>query len=281
MPKLSIIIPTFNSADSIERCLHSIGAQVFTDHEVLIQDGASSDRTMGLAKAFQEEHPVLNVKIFSEKDRGPYDAMNRAMRRAAGEWLYFLGSDDELYDKDVLRAVMKGPDVANCDVIYGSVEVVGDSSWAKDHPVYDGIFDLKKFLNRNICHQAIFYRAELLRQVGEYNVNYITCADWDLNMRCWSKTEFKYVDMIVAAFHAGGLSSGGRTDQCFNSELASNTLKYFRLSIYHPLVNTPAFPGFGDIIKMQESEMFLKRMVGRAGTFVRSSLNKLGQPSRG
>ncbi len=236
MPKLSIIIPTFNSSSSMERCLQSIRIQTFRDYEVILQDGASSDDTIRIASGFQDANPGMHVQIFSEKDQGPYDAMNKGCRRASGEWLYFLGSDDELHDESVLSTVMGSPGLATCDVIYGNVQAIGDSC-AKDGSIYDGMFDLSKLLTKNICHQAIFYRAEFLRRIGEYNTRYAVWADWDFNLRCWANTEFRYVDMVVANFYAGGLSGRG-ADECFSREAVSNVLRYFGPSDYHPLLNT-------------------------------------------
>jgi|ERR1019366_3514838 glycosyltransferase involved in cell wall biosynthesis len=279
MPKLSIIVPTFNSSTYIERCLQSIRIQTFRDYEIILQDGASSDDTIRIAAGFRNASPGMDIKLFSEKDNGPYDAMNKGCRRASGEWLYFLGSDDELRDANVLSTVMRSPGLATCDVIYGNVQVIGDAGWAKHGSVYDGIFDLSKLLNRNICHQAIFYRAAFVRRIGEYNTRYVVCADWDFNMRCWSKMEFKYLDMIVANFYAGGLSGGGG-DECFSREVASNVLRYFGLSIYDPLVNTPAFTGFADIIKMQQSESSFRSIVGRIRRVVRLRIERLGFAGR-
>lgn len=274
MPKLSIIIPTFNSGSHIERCLQSVGVQTFRDYEVILQDGASSDDTIRIASGFHDASPEMNLKIFSEKDEGPYDAMNKACRKASGEWLYFLGSDDELHDENVLRTVLDSPSVGTSDVIYGNVRMIGDTSWAKDGSVYDGSFDLRKLLSQNICHQAVFYRATFARGIGQFDTRYTVCADWDFNMRCWSRTQFKYVKMIVAKFYAGGFSVGG-ADECFLRELAPNVLRYFDLSIYDPLVNTPEFPGFADIIKMQQSKSFLRNIARRIHRVARPRIERL------
>jgi len=262
MAKLSIIVPTFNSSTCINRCLQSISIQTFRDYEVILQDGASSDDTISKARDFRNANLAMDIKLCSEKDNGPYDAMNKGCRRSTGEWLYFLGSDDQLSDRNVLSTVMTSSSIATCDVVYGNVQVIGDAGWASNGSVYDGIFDLSKLLIRNICHQAIFYRAAFARRIGEYNIRYVACADWDFNMRCWAKSQFKYLDIIVANFYGGGLSGVG-SEECFRLEVASNVLMYFGLSIYDPLVNTPAFPGFAGILKMQQSEGFFRRMVGR------------------
>ena len=88
--KLSIIIPTFNSANTLRRALDSIIGQTLNDLEVLIMDGVSTDQTLDIAKTYNDNR----IRIFSEPDNGVYDAMNKGIDKASGEWLYFLGSDD-------------------------------------------------------------------------------------------------------------------------------------------------------------------------------------------
>jgi glycosyltransferase involved in cell wall biosynthesis len=263
VPQLSIIIPTFNSAMTIERCLVSIGNQTFTDFEIVVQDGLSKDNTLDIVREFQRATNRIEAQIESNKDYGIYDAMNRAMARANGEWLYFLGSDDELHDANVLKAVMSREHVGNNDVLYGNVRIIGEWEWATDGSLYDGPFDLPKLLTRNISHQAIFYRAELARRVGSFNVNYPICADWDFNLRCWAVTKFKYIDVAVAKFYAGGLSSSGHSDDRFSREVAANVMRYFAFSLLNPLVNAPNFVGFYGTIRMQRAKGALPAFSGR------------------
>ena len=243
MPKLSIIIPTFNSAATIQRCLHSIRMQTFNDYEIVIQDGGSSDGTVELIQEFLRENLGGNLKLAQEPDHGPYDAMNKAVRRAGGEWLYFLGSDDELYDQNILGTVLLSREAADFNVVYGNVQVVGNAGWAADGAIYDGPFDLRKLLDVNICHQAIFYRAVFVAEVGAYNPNYIILADWDFNMRCWAKGQFSYIEVIVAKFHGGGISTQARPDPKFEADVTQNVMQYFNLSPTDPLINSRSFCG--------------------------------------
>jgi len=255
MPKLSIIIPTFNSGATIERCLDSIGRQTFTDYEVVIQDGGSADRTLDAIRSWQQTNGGVRIELQQVQDKGAYDAMNKGIQRASGEWLYFLGSDDELYDARVLENTVGSPDALECDVLYGNVLMMGRNGVPTDGTVYDGPFDLKKLLHGNICHQAIFYKADTLKKIGSYNLDYVICADWDLNMRCFANSQFKYVDTIVAKFNTGGLSSQHRPDTKFIADIARNVMQYFHLSADDPRINNPAFVGYSDIVRMQRSPL--------------------------
>ena len=276
MPRVSIIITTFNAGASIERCLRSINKQTFTDYEVVIQDGGSSDKTIELIGHFKEGNTGTEIKLYQEPDKGVYDAMNKAIHRASGEWLYFLGSDDELYEPNVVSRVIASQDAALGDVLYGNVKVIGNAGWAPDGAVYDGQFDLEKLLTRNICHQALFYKSAFLRKIGNYNIRYAVWADWDFNMRCWSKTTFKYVDVIVAKFYAGGVSSQDRPDENFIADMAANVKGYFSRSIDSSVTNGLAFVGYPDLVTKQHPRKLSKfkldrvlRRLGRALKIVR------------
>ena len=226
MTKLSIIIPTFNSGPTLDRCLASIASQTFTDYEILIQDGGSSDYTIDLVRSFERSNPGVNVKLQQEKDDGIYDAMNKATRRASGEWLYYLGSDDELYDPLVLEKIFGSKAARTQNVIYGSVLPLGSGGQVVPPHSYQGRFSLRRLLAGPINHQAIFYRASFARAIGAYNTKYAVWADWDFNLRCRSKTRFRFMNLIVANYFVGGFS-GGKRDQVFDADMAANVSRYF------------------------------------------------------
>ncbi len=115
-PTFSVIIPVLNGEQTIGAAIDSIRLQSFLDFELIIMDGGSSDSTIMVAQSLAKNFSQCN--ILSSKDRGIYDAMNRAIALSKGEWIYFLGSDDKLQDSRVLEAVNSAvtPDI---DVIYG------------------------------------------------------------------------------------------------------------------------------------------------------------------
>ena len=166
MTEISIIIPTFNSAKTLAVCLDSILKQSFTDFEVLIMDGLSTDNTLEIAKSYDD----IRLIISSEKDNGIYDAMNKGITQSKGEWIYFLGSDDRLFNKNVFSEVYEIQKKGNSKIIYGNVLIEGQAGWAKNGQIYDGEFSLSKLIERNICHQAIFYKKEVFDKLGLYNI---------------------------------------------------------------------------------------------------------------
>lgn len=198
----SIIIPTYNSAATLSDALQSIVDQSFKNFEILIMDGVSTDNTLDIARSFSDER----IRIYSEKDSGVYDAMNKGIDKAHGEWLYFLGSDDTLYDYEVLH------DMANIiETKPESQFVYGNAYFLKRKEIWDGEFTLHKLLfDRNICHQAIFFRRDIFHLVGKYDLQYKVFADWDLNIRIfWNPLIVKnFYDRIIANYLDGqGIST--------------------------------------------------------------------------
>src|SRR5262245_18365078 len=95
-PLISVIMPSYNSAETIRATLGSLDKQQFRDFELVVMDGGSFDSTIRIVELLASVDE--RVRLFSEKDKGIYDAMNKGIQAASGTWLYFLGSDDRLYD---------------------------------------------------------------------------------------------------------------------------------------------------------------------------------------
>ena len=204
-PFFTIIIPTYNSENNLNHLFKSIFSQTFENFEVLIIDGDSKDSTISLSQSYNDNR----IKIHSEPDKGVYDAMNKGIKLAKGEWLYFIGSDDFLYNDNVLENVAKKLKRTNRNVFYGNVLIKGNTGWAKDGQIYNGKFSFQKLLKSNICHQSMFYRSTFIKDNQLfYDLNYPVCADWDFNIKCRELTKFLYDETIVAVFNAGGMSTG-------------------------------------------------------------------------
>lgn len=123
-PFFSIITATLNSEDVIEGCLKSVSSQNFTNYEHLILDGKSSDKTIEIIDAFLAKQPEhrSKVKIVSEPDLGIYDAFNKGLDLARGQFILYLGSDDCLYDEDVLsKAFIQLNAESQLKIAYGTV----------------------------------------------------------------------------------------------------------------------------------------------------------------
>jgi len=198
-PKISVITVVFNAAKTLKTTIDSVLAQTNKNHELIIVDGGSTDGTLEILKNTRAE----NLFWISEPDKGIYDAMNKGIKKATGEWILFLGADDTFYDPYVLENVFSKSNYESIDFIYGNVKSEAYKG------LYDGEFNYEKLLKKNISHQSIFYRKNIFEKMGTYNLKYKTHADWDFNLRCFENKELqvKYVDIVIAEFGKGGLSS--------------------------------------------------------------------------
>ncbi len=198
-PKISIVIPTYNAGPTLGDCLRSISGQTYQDIEVLVLDALSSDDTLDIANDCAGR--FKSMTICSEADGGIYDAMNKGLNRATGEWLYFLGADDRLHHSSTLANVVRHLTV-DTDLFYGNVLN------ERQKRIIGGPFEITRILEKTICHQAIFYRKSLCDTVGQFNLDYRVCADWDFNLRCFSRTEqVRHAGITICNYSGTGFSS--------------------------------------------------------------------------
>lgn len=202
MPKYSIIIPSYNAEATIDATLESIVCQTCKDFEVILIDGGSQDGTLEMATKYSS---VIKYQV-SEKDAGIYDAMNKGVKQANGDFIIFLGADDVFYNEHVLSDVL--PFLNQNKVYYGQAYFLNKKI------TYDGRFHSYKFALRNICHQAIFYPASVLKSV-EFDLKYPLLSDYHLNLLLLKqKVEFEYIGVVIAKFNDGGASAVA-TDEFF------------------------------------------------------------------
>jgi glycosyltransferase involved in cell wall biosynthesis len=212
--KISILTPSYNSGKYLEHAIKSILKQDYENWEHIIIDGGSTDNTMSVL----DKHPHL-IWI-SEPDKGIYDAMNKGIKMAEGDLIYFMGADDELLPGTLKRIVDETED-SEFDVIYGDV-------WSSRFGGrYGGEFNKQRLYQNNICHQSIFFRKNLFEDVGDFNLKYKSHADWDHNLR-WllnKKINYKYVDCVISKYADGGYSSIN-FDTVFARDKRYNYIKY-------------------------------------------------------
>lgn len=222
--KVSVVIPSYNCAKLIGRAIESVLCQDYQNKELIVVDGNSTDGTVEIICNYAQQH--LCVKWLTEPDEGVYDAMNKGIAMSEGEWIYFLGADDTLYDANVISRVLSSVD-RDCQVVYGNVLS------ARFEGKYDGEFDLEKILQRNICHQAIFYRKQLFESLGGYSLRYRVLADYEFNLR-WMlapNTKHHFIDVVVANYGSEGISSVNPVDSAFNRDFSWLVLKYGRKTL--------------------------------------------------
>ncbi len=225
-PFFSIIIPTFNSEKTLDQTLESVSSQSMRDFELVISDGASTDKTIKIVESFIKKIPQITIS--SKPDSGVYDAINKAIEIASGKWIFILGSDDQLATDDILKTTAEYLKKTTEPFAYGNVLVRGNSSLLHEGQLYDGEFTVEKILQKNICQQAIFYRRDIFSRLGNFNTRYRTCADWDFALRAAANFNLYYMPITISIFSATGLSSNNK-DLVFNKDRLFLIIRYFRL----------------------------------------------------
>lgn len=218
-PIVSIVIVTRNAEADLPTCLQSINAQSFQNLQIIIFDGASSDGTIEILKNHNNQISFWQ----SEPDKGIYDAMNKAVKKALGQWVYFLGADDVVLPGFSEMANK----LANPSTIY-----YGDCLTDKSLKL-DGAFTGYRLTKMNICHHAIFYPREVFSKYL-YPQQFTVYADHALNVQCWGDSSFSriYIPIEIARFKTTGFSSNTQ-DELFKKEKGSWIKKYLGKFIYY------------------------------------------------
>ena len=170
--KLSIITINFNNKAGLQKTMDSVINQTFKDFEWIIIDGGSTDGSKELIEQYSK-HITYWV---SEPDKGIYNAMNKGIKVAKGEYLLFLNSGDYLKDNNIIERVIYTEFIA--DIVYGSTVMVWDKNY---HTIWDMPIENvtgKLFFEGSLLHQASFIRRSLFEKFGVYDETYMIAADW-------------------------------------------------------------------------------------------------------
>ena len=192
--KFSIITVTYNCINTIEKTIASVLEQSYMDYEYIIIDGCSTDGTCELIDCYKE---YLSYYI-SEPDGGIYDAMNKGLEVAQGEYVHFLNAGDRLVD-NVLGRIALYISKSPADVVFGDVYAGNKGNYKLESSQLECI-DWRM----NICHQAIFMKKTRRRFDNRYEI----AADYELVNRMYNEgCTFQYIPISVAFFENGGKSS--------------------------------------------------------------------------
>jgi len=180
-PYLSIITVTYNAERTLQRTLQSVASQTFRGFvEHVIIDGASKDNTVQLATSYKELHPEIRVTILSEPDKGLYDAMNKGLGLAKGEFVCFMNAGDKFHDPQTLEDVFDNTEeIAQVGVIYGDTIIVDDSGrfLRRRHLNAPDVLRWTSFkMGMLVCHQSFYARRTLCPM---YDTSYRFSADVD------------------------------------------------------------------------------------------------------
>jgi glycosyltransferase involved in cell wall biosynthesis len=203
MKKVSVITVCYNEKDGIRETVESVLAQTAREEiEYIVLDGGSSDGTMGILESYRSGIDFID----SGKDLGIYDAMNKGIRKATGEYLLFMNGGDRFYSDTIVEEVIAAG--LDADIVYGDGLV---DRYETLHPLphVDGKLKPELFFqNASFCHQAEFIRRELFGRVGSYDLSYSIICDHVFNYRAITKygATTKYIPAILARIDETGVT---------------------------------------------------------------------------
>jgi glycosyltransferase involved in cell wall biosynthesis len=200
-PILSVITVVYNNVSDIERTILSVLGQTYQNIEYIVIDGLSNDGTLDVVHRYDSRI----ARIVSEKDKGIYDAMNKGLAIATGDYVLFMNSGDEFFDMDTVTAVFASADDA--DIYYGETEMItaGGQSLGQRRHKAPAKFTWRNFkYGMSISHQAIYIKRGLIEP---YDMRYQLSADIDWILRAAKKAKSVVnVNRYVAKYLVGGMS---------------------------------------------------------------------------
>ena len=210
---LSVITINRNNVLGLQQTMTSVLRQVnklaSTHLQYIVVDGASTDGSQEIIKTLLQQKKELTALWVSEPDTGIYNAMNKGLSLATGDYCLFLNSGDLLVTDDALWQVERYMEANKfaADIYYA--DAVFSNSQGNVQRVYPDRLSLDFFYYDSLCHQAIFYKRELLLSVGGYDEQYRLIADWVMNIQLFRKGfTFCHMPILTTIYDTKGMTSG-------------------------------------------------------------------------
>lgn len=203
-PLISIITVVYNGENFLEETIKSVINQTYSNVEYIIIDGGSSDSTVDIIQKYDN-----NIDYWkSEKDSGIYEAMNKGIDMATGGWINFMNAGDSFYNENTLEQLFLDNDYTKYDIVYGNHKVIYTN---KSRIAMAGcIKDIWK--GSQFCHQSTFVSTKVHKK-NKFNLSNRIGADFEFFYNLYKQNlNFKYIDIVIANYSAGGLSDIKRID---------------------------------------------------------------------
>jgi glycosyltransferase involved in cell wall biosynthesis len=199
--KISVITVVYNGREHIGETIESVLGQTYKDLEYIIIDGQSTDGTLQVIEGYRGIHRVV-----SEPDRGLYDAMNKGLKEATGDYVWFLNSGDQIYSRDTVEQMVNGL-AGSPDVIYGGTMIIDEAqNEVGDRRLKPPAKLTWKSFRQGmvVCHQSFLVKRE---KAPEYNLEYRLSADIDWAIRAARQAgQIHNSNLILSRFLEGGLT---------------------------------------------------------------------------
>lgn len=230
--KVSIITIVYNNKNCIADCIESVLSQTYSNIEYIVIDGGSDDGTQSVINKYLDK-----IAYFvSEKDKGLYDALNKGIKKATGDIVGILHSDDLFYSTNAIESVVEAFQTTNSDIVYAKGQYVERENIKNIKRIYPSKPFKKRFLNFGWIplHTTIYAKNELFDKYGLYDTKYSIASDYDISLRWFKNTEIKkyYLDKWVVTMRLGGKSTTAKLQKKKSSEDLDIIKRYKLLSYF-------------------------------------------------
>lgn len=224
--KLTIITVNYNNAAGLAKTFESVNNQIWNEFEYIVIDGGSSDGS----KQLIIDNPRIDYWV-SEQDTGVYNAMNKGIKAASGDYILFLNSGDYLYNNAVLENVHNLFD-GSTSVFYGNTIYVNDAGYRQEK-YSPAKLTFSFFLHDGLNHQASFIKRSLFFKYFLYNEDYKIFADWEffIYIFCIQNESYKHINTFISYYDYSGISSDPATRPEYEKEREITYKKYFPLML--------------------------------------------------
>ncbi|WP_312067450.1 glycosyltransferase family 2 protein [Empedobacter sp.] len=204
--KISIITVCWNASATLEETIKSVASQTYNNIEYIIVDGGSTDSSVDIIKKYTN---VIDIWV-SEKDKGLYDAMNKGVAMATGDYIGILNADDTFFEKNTIEKVAKFLQDNPLDACVGDIVQHKNGKIIRKYSSKNWIPEKLK-IGFMAPHPAIFFKKELFQKFGNYKLGYKIAADYELIIRYFIKhtITWKYSGITTTSMSVGGASSSG------------------------------------------------------------------------
>ena len=210
-PLISVIVAVYNGAKTLQRCIDSVSNQTYLNKELIIIDGGSTDGTIDILRTNNDKIAYWK----SEPDNGIYNAWNKALGHAGGDWILFLGSDDYLWKKSVFEEIMPYMIKAESQcirMVYGQVARVTEDDVISCVDGFSWEYTWRSIIIDGICtftHQGMFHHRSLFELYGKFDESFKIAGDYELLIRAFKEGGDAYFinGLIVTGMQIGGITS--------------------------------------------------------------------------
>lgn len=241
---LSIVTVVYNGEKTIARTIESVLNQSFEDYEYIIQDGGSKDNTLDIVKAYEEAFEG-RLRIYSERDKGIYDAMNKGLAHANGDYVWLVNADDWITDNSLQIFFEFCKETGFKETVYSSrmnlvdaetLELKSTSSVSS----FDSYKSACSQLKMGICHPATIVHRNVYKNIGVFDDRYFISADVDFCLRCYyNDVPVIFTPLVLTNMTDGGISNQLPIKKCMHdcnlrtSKFCKNWIHRVRYTIWY------------------------------------------------